>query len=521
MADQPATAVKPFLRGFRALILAMVVLTSGCTRLAGTASTGEEAGSSAAGVPQTEAADPKPGDPPPSSVILVDDTKKPATPPATEKPPDTSTKKEKPALVRTRLRKQPELVCELDMDKTRMEQDYEGAACDAVMSPDGKYIACGGKFGCIRFFTFDGKEAKYVCRRPDPLKSAVGRVGAHRTLVWLDNEKIAGSGSEHVAFIWDTKNFKLVKAFGSSLNESLQLDWCPSRRLLLMAQKAGIVSVWNFDRKYTNNPTKVFDFSTVDNSISHANGIKVLVENMAHYSGDGPVEEAGHEDKESRVEGACWSPDGMQIAAVGAWGLDILDASGKKGEVKHDHMPPLYWKKQQKYFKMTDPVRDMPLVKRIRVPASDPGGAMAARGHRVSWASDGKLVAVGYGLSKSDANKKANGSKSAFIRLFNPKDWSLVREWAPHKMRTYALEFSPDASVLASGGQKEVFLWDPSTKEKLMTFPAHADEVTSTRWSSDGKYLITTAGSERIDSNGPVFTFPSKDRKVRVWRVAD
>src|SRR5262249_49473872 len=118
--------------------------------------------------------------------------------------------------------------------------------------------------------------AKYMFRRPEPLPRP--RIGAHRALIWIDDDKIAGSGSEHVAFVWDTKHFKLVKAFGSSLNESLHLDWCPSRRLLAMAQKAGIVSIWSYDRKPNMRPGA--PPIPPDTSILHVAGAKVLVENM-------------------------------------------------------------------------------------------------------------------------------------------------------------------------------------------------------------------------------------------------
>lgn len=419
---------------------------------------------------------------------------------------------------RARLRKQPELVCELDMDKTRLEKDYEGAACDAAFSPDGKFLAVGGKFGCIRFFSFDGTTAKYLFRRPEPLPRP--RIGAHRALVWVDGDKIAGSGSEHVAFVWDTKNFKLVKAFGTCLNESLHLDWCPKRRLLAMAQKSGVVSVWNYDRKFTRDPAKVFNPSAVDTSINHIQGVKVLAENMAHYCGKALA--PGSKDDDAGVQAVAWSPDGMQIVAVGAWGVYVLDASGKVA-LKQDQMPPIFWKKQQAYIKLVQPpMRDLQVVKRIPIPASDPTGSKASRGQRVHWASNGKYLAVGYGLGRLDANKKANANLPAKVRLFDPATWQLLREWTPHKVRVYAVEFSPDSSVLATGGQKDVYLWDPDTGKKLMTLPPHLDEVTSARWSSDGKFLVTTAGSERIDSNGPEnFKWPSKDRKVRIWRVAD
>jgi WD40 repeat protein len=156
---------------------------------------------------------------------------------------------------------------------------------------------------------------------------------------------------------------------------------------------------------------------------------------------------------------------------------------------------------------------------------TDGQGRPEPTAYRVDWSSDNKFVAVGYGLRKSDAHQGEFADIPAHIRLFDPNDWSLLRDFAPHKVRVYALDFSPDGTVLASGGQKQIFLWDPATGEQLMALPEHGDEVTSTRWSDDGRLLITCAGSERHDSpnaaNNGNFNFPGKDRKVRIWRVAE
>lgn len=400
---------------------------------------------------------------------------------------------------RTRLRKAPELVLEIDMEPATKQGDMLGAPVDAVLSPDGRYLAVGGKFKVIRFF--DAKTGKFLCRRPDPRPP----MGSQRTIVWVDNRYAVASGSEHSAYAWDSqKDFRCVKAFRMSLYESLQLAWNPKRRLIAMAQAAGIINVWHFDTPAEGGEKGVMGFGdrTVRTEYAHAL--------FAPTSGQ----------KSIACQGVCFSPDGNRLAAVSKLGLDILDCSGKGPPLSPNAIHKKFFNKS-----VVPNVRDMPQIKRIPVPASD--AAKEPHAYRVDWSSDGKYIAVGYGLRKDDSHKGAFAQTPVHIRLFDGTTYALVRDWKPHTVRVYGLEFSPDGSVLASGGHFDAYLWDPSTGTKLMSFPAHRDEVSSTRWSADGKFLVTTAGNERHDSptdrNGRKgnYAFPGKDKKVRIWRVAD
>jgi WD40 repeat protein len=80
----------------------------------------------------------------------------------------------------------------------------------------------------------------------------------------------------------------------------------------------------------------------------------------------------------------------------------------------------------------------------------------------------------------------------------------------PHKMLTghthqlWAVRFSPDGSVLASGGaDTDVHLWQPQTGAPAGTLP-QLSGTTALEWSPDGKSLITA----------------SYDGVIRVWDVA-
>lgn len=408
--------------------------------------------------------------------------------------------------LRARLRSAPELVLSVDMEPATLDGDMLGAPVEAALSPDGRFLAVGGKFKVIRFF--DGKTGKFLCRRPDPRPP----LGAQRTLVWVDNRYCIAIGSEHAAFVWDAQSdFRCVKAFRKTIFEALQVIFHPKRRLVAVAQTAGVVSVWNFDQPATGDERGLMGFG--DRSVSP--------EVMAHC-----IFVPKGSQGASRVEGIAFSPDGMRIAAASQFGLDVLDASGRGPAIPTGNrtiMHAGFW--DNSLMKGAAPIRDMPLLKRIPVPESDAPEEPTA--YRADWSADDRFIAVGYGLNRNDSHKKENAGHPARIRLFDPKTLTQIREWTAHTVRVYALNFSPDGSVLASGGQRKVVLWDPATGAQIMALPDHGDEVTSTRWSADGKLLVTCAGSERHDSpshrNGRDggFLAPGKDRLVRIWRVAD
>jgi WD40 repeat protein len=70
-----------------------------------------------------------------------------------------------------------------------------------------------------------------------------------------------------------------------------------------------------------------------------------------------------------------------------------------------------------------------------------------------------------------------------------------------------SVKFSPDGSVLAVGGYRQVRLIDPASGKLLATLSGHADSVRSIAFSPDGKLVAAAGGA------------PQSDGEIKIWDV--
>ncbi len=92
----------------------------------------------------------------------------------------------------------------------------------------------------------------------------------------------------------------------------------------------------------------------------------------------------------------------------------------------------------------------------------------------------------------------ASGSYTTRIKLWDVATGKLQRTMrSPHSVLSVA--FSPDNAILASGGQgKEIALWDVATGKLLRTFPAHEGQVNCVAFSPDGSILVSASDDKTI-----------------------
>ncbi len=83
-----------------------------------------------------------------------------------------------------------------------------------------------------------------------------------------------------------------------------------------------------------------------------------------------------------------------------------------------------------------------------------------------------------------------------------------IKPTAPAVSPVVSLKFSPDGSILAAGGYKQVRMIDASTGKLIQALEGHADYVRSIVFSPDGKRLVAGGG------------LPQQWGEIKVWDVA-
>lgn len=120
----------------------------------------------------------------------------------------------------------------------------------------------------------------------------------------------------------------------------------------------------------------------------------------------------------------------------------------------------------------------------------------ADRVYALAFSPDGKLLASGGG----------EPSREGEIRIWNTETGAAVREiLTAHTDTVFALEFSPDGKTLASGGaDKMARLLNLADGKVIRTLEGHTGHVLSLNWSADGRQ-VASSGSDNV---------------VKIWETA-
>lgn len=129
----------------------------------------------------------------------------------------------------------------------------------------------------------------------------------------------------------------------------------------------------------------------------------------------------------------------------------------------------------------------------------------------LAFSPDGQLLASG-GWSEIRLWRMSNETQEYtnwVTRISKRKDFTDLREvrtLVGHKGWVYAVAFSPDGRLLASGGvEGVVYLWELPEGRQMRVWQGHEGTVCSLAFSPDGQLLASAGG----------------DGTVRLWRVSD
>lgn len=130
---------------------------------------------------------------------------------------------------------------------------------------------------------------------------------------------------------------------------------------------------------------------------------------------------------------------------------------------------------------------------------------------------DGKLAATGTGgvpqgsVTQQDVLPLPENP----IRLWSVSTGELVRELAGHDHVVRALAFSPDGSLLASGGyDRSLRLWDVATGDELARIDGDG-WVTALKFTPDGEFLLSVGGVRKDE----LTWVPAPAERFRLFKV--
>ncbi|MDE0014927.1 MAG: sigma-70 family RNA polymerase sigma factor [Candidatus Poribacteria bacterium] len=370
---------------------------------------------------------------------------------------------------------------------------------DMFLSPDGETLAVGSD-GSVYLWDLQTKKLRNV------LVGDANRIGA--LAFSPTGETVAGATWNNAIQLWDRHTGKLLKTFigHTDINTlSMSLHFIAysddGKRLASVGWRDKTIRIWDVDtgqrlQTITALPEHIYSIAySPDSQSLVGSGSDSNIYLWDVGTGERLKTLTGHT---SGVGSVTYSRDGTTLVS-GSWDKTIRfwDAStGKLLKTLTGHTdsvntvmyaPDGKTVVSMSYFDGTIRFWDVGTAKLLKTITGHTGSF----GRSIAFSPDGEMLAY-------------NGMPDHTISLRDVQSGQLLRILTGHTDIVNSVRFSPDSSVLASGGwDGNIRLWDVATGQLEKTITGHEKGVPSIVYSSDGA----------------IFMSGSWDNTIRIWDV--
>jgi WD40 repeat protein len=424
-----------------------------------------------------------------------------------------------------------------------------GLIMSIAYSPDGARLIAGGDEGAIAWWSLPAGTGERVTR---------GHRGLVLSLAVAPNSRVVVSaGSDQAVLMWDINTGETIGVLPKQPNAVEAVAFAPDGRTIATSSNAAI-KTWNVSQ----------ELGAEDTLRAHAGRLGAIA-----FAPDGATFATGGEDGvvalwlassaqpsgkldmgtlpaevTSGVKSLVFSPERRVLAATGEIGTRVWDvahdslefwnreAAGEAVAFSRDGARLLVGSQQgvlsiELATKQSHRLIDRP----VEALAVSPDGTMLATAWGSSGPSDSSVWiwdassgerrcelrghdqgALGLGFSP-DGSLLASGGYGSHVKIWDVRRCAERMTLPEHEGVVASLAFSPDGRTLAVGhsvlGQAEeayVALWSTATWEELFRLPAGIAHVRAVRFSADGKTLAAAGDNSVLGEPGT----------VRFWRAA-